>query len=304
MQRILVYIPTFNRPHELERQLSILEKELNDHPDVDLVVNDNCSTNYDFKKFTAGLCIPNATYRQNGANIGGNANIALSYTFWNNQDYMWILSDNDTLMPGAFSKIKSKLLTNPDLLSIINKDVPEEEYFYEWISGWNVPISEGIGLISSAIIKRDVFIKYSANAFFFHNSSFPHLAVILAALKDQKNLSIRRIPMTGILEEDDIRGGAKGNYELSYAGFPQITYFLPPKDRNRLIREWLHDQNVNFLRQKNGEYSYVYYSTISLIKRSSWFNGIRLWLYKVRFEIQRKTLPLVLNLKSILQKLR
>jgi glycosyltransferase involved in cell wall biosynthesis len=81
MAKLLIYIPTFNRPEQLRNQLSSLHPQIEENsPQVRVIVADNNSTDEmvkavieEFKSF-AGIEFISRT-----SNIDGNANILLGF---------------------------------------------------------------------------------------------------------------------------------------------------------------------------------------------------------------------------------
>ncbi|MDP2232405.1 MAG: glycosyltransferase family A protein [Actinomycetota bacterium] len=115
---LFVYIPTYNRPDSLRRQLAALVGQRQDWPgDMRVLVSDNCSSALSSDDLAAISSEFNVKVRRNAGNIGGNANIALGFVFAQADEYLWILSDNDTIAPNAISYLASEgLVGDPDAI--------------------------------------------------------------------------------------------------------------------------------------------------------------------------------------------
>jgi GT2 family glycosyltransferase len=121
MIQLLIYIPTFNRPDALTKQLSSLVPQIARYQEnVRVIVRDNCSDNdalsvlkikyHDHK---------NIFFEENFGNIGGNANIALGFIFAKKDEFLWILSDNDLISHNAIENLMEILNLRIDFVVCI-----------------------------------------------------------------------------------------------------------------------------------------------------------------------------------------
>jgi glycosyltransferase involved in cell wall biosynthesis len=250
MKTIGIYIPTYNRPHELAQQLDSILSQIDDS--IFVYVNDNCSTTYDFESFKTNYArTKNLFFSKNAVNIEGNANIALSYSVIGLYDYFWILSDNDILKSDAIANIRILLDSDPDIL-VFNKFDHLVERTEISNNGW---IEECPGLISEAVYKSSVFIPFSWYAYLYHNSSFPHLAVYYATINSEVVKS--KYSSNIIFEEKIVNVGAKGNYALSISGFPHLAFLFPKRKRYSFLQKWLKDIHPLYFSLKNNNMEYV-----------------------------------------------
>src|SRR5450830_708666 len=122
MAKLFIYIPTYNRPESLEKQLSALLPQVRNFPDeVRVLVSDNASEKYaeeDVLQHHARLS--NVELRRNGGNIGANANIALGFAFARPDEFLWILSDNDIVTPNAVEYVLSMLENSVDFYCFVD----------------------------------------------------------------------------------------------------------------------------------------------------------------------------------------
>ena len=113
MNKLLtIAIPTYNRQGYLQECLDRICPQLT--KEVELVVRDNCSDNYDFPGFIKQYekyCI---TFCQNKVNIGGDANIARLYEECNTP-WIWVIGDDDCIRNDAVEAVLKiiKLIIKP-----------------------------------------------------------------------------------------------------------------------------------------------------------------------------------------------
>lgn len=109
-----IYIPTYNRPEEIQRQVRLLLPQLKD--DVILIVLDNCSDIPVRNLFTSDE-LQKFTIKRNKVNIGGDANIARCFedcsTSW-----LWTLSDDDFVKDNSVEIVLNEILNNKEAVFI------------------------------------------------------------------------------------------------------------------------------------------------------------------------------------------
>lgn len=109
-----IYIPTYNRPEEIQRQVRLLLPQLKD--DVILIVLDNCSDIPVRNLFTSDE-LQKFTIKRNKVNIGGDANIARCFedcsTSW-----LWTLSDDDFVKDNSVEIVLNEILKHKESVFI------------------------------------------------------------------------------------------------------------------------------------------------------------------------------------------
>ena len=120
MLKLSIVIPTYNRVEKLIRMLQNIEVEINriDVANVlEVIISDNASP--DETKSAVEAFIPNGykiKYFRQDSNIGFDKNTKFLYEQAKG-DYVWYVSDDDILLPGAIQEVVNGLKdTNPDLL--------------------------------------------------------------------------------------------------------------------------------------------------------------------------------------------
>jgi abequosyltransferase len=118
MALLTIAIPTFNRSHLLDNQLSWLSQAIQGCETVcEILVSDNCSTDDTpnvIKKWQDVCQNISFKYHRNPENIGVMRNIAycLQHT---TSEYVWVIGDDDDIQPEALRDVVSNLQDQPDL---------------------------------------------------------------------------------------------------------------------------------------------------------------------------------------------
>jgi glycosyltransferase involved in cell wall biosynthesis len=120
MLKLSILIPTYNRAQKLIRMLENIETEIarSDAANfLEVIVSDNASP--DETKIAVEEFIPNGykiRYFRQDVNVGFDRNIKFLYEQAKG-DYVWYVSDDDILLPGAMQEVVNGLKeTNPDVL--------------------------------------------------------------------------------------------------------------------------------------------------------------------------------------------
>jgi len=194
--KLFIYLPTYNRPESLRRQLSALLPQVEKFPQaVRVLICDNDSSKYTQEELLDELpVLKNVELRRNGGNIGGNGNIALGFVFAQPDEFLWILSDNDIVLPNAVAYLLSVLDSDFDFYCFVSNAESEKDIQHDWDSGWQIPMNWRMGLISDALYNMASVRDVVEEAFYFHNSSFPHLAVACAAARKKGITRFRLLP--------------------------------------------------------------------------------------------------------------
>jgi glycosyltransferase involved in cell wall biosynthesis len=276
---LFVYIPTFNRPSVLRQQLDALVSQASDWPgQLRILVNDNASPSFSAEAAASLGREYGIEVRRNLGNVGANANIALAFAFGRPDEYLWILSDDDTVCEGALRSIATEgLVGDPEVISFETISKLPATVVHTWSEGWDW-IGE-TGLISNVVYKADVFAAQASQAFFYHNSSFPHLAVLMATMRERGSLRFRVVPSSWVLQPRRQHHEQDGDYALSLSGMPQLAALLPPDAAARFCRLWLREQGPGYIKYQD-TYPEVHLATRAVLQRYGGRRGmIRLrWL--------------------------
>jgi hypothetical protein len=249
---LFVYIPTYNRPLALRQQLDALTAQRSDWPgQVRILVNDNSSPWFSDEAASSLTLEYGVEVRTNLGNIRANANIALAFVFARPAEYLWILSDDDLVTAGALRAIAEHgLVGDPDIVSF--GTIPGQPVTLDqpWSVGWEW-ISGTAGQISIVIYKAQVFAAQASQAFFYHNSSFPHLAVLMATMRERGSLRFRVVPRGWVLMPPALHSEEGGDYSLSLSGMPQLAPLMIREDATRFCRSWLREHGPGFVKYRD-----------------------------------------------------
>ena len=101
-----IYIPTYNRSKRVVKQLNFIIDEMKDVDidDIEVIVNDNCSTDDTEEKVLDTIAGQPIIYHKNETNLGivGNAYEAIKYV---HGQYFWLISDDDKLQKGIIKRV-------------------------------------------------------------------------------------------------------------------------------------------------------------------------------------------------------
>lgn len=111
---LTIAIPTYNRKDELEKCINSIVPQLNDK--IKIVVRDNCS-DYDAEALVRRFNNPQIEFYKNPVNVGGDANIARLFECCDT-DWLWVLGDDDFILPDAVKKVIDCIEANPDVIYI------------------------------------------------------------------------------------------------------------------------------------------------------------------------------------------
>lgn len=153
-----ICIPTYNRAKYIDCNLSLLKQEIKDLP-VELLISDNCSTDYTKsvveKQISNGLV---CNYYRNAENLGSDRNFINCYKKARGK-YVWLLGDDDYLVPGALKHLLDYLSTHEfgllHINNIVNANSIEDKEFSS-VGEFFSEVGVLITFISSNIIRRDI----------------------------------------------------------------------------------------------------------------------------------------------------
>lgn len=193
--RLTIYIPTFGRPASCVEQVRAIaaQQGLCDLA-VTVVVSINGDDSYDL----AGLRQAGADQIiERRANLGGNANICLGFEHVRGGDYLWILSDDDIIRPGALARLAHLMVERPDLIVASTSATSDATLECQ---DERALLSAGghIDLISSTIYRTDVIAPFVETAFALIVTSYPHAGAIIAMMRS------RGLTLCTVLPADDL----------------------------------------------------------------------------------------------------
>lgn len=171
---LTIAIPTYNRAKYLETSLNILIEQINEiDQNVELIISDNCSndnTEEVVKKFLSKGY--DFRYIKNATNLGMDGNFVQCFKIAKGK-YVWVLGDDDFLLPGSLKRIVQKLSDDEEYglmhLSLEKTNLDDfvvykkSNAFVSDISYWITFISANI--VNTKYVKEIDFDKYMGTFF-------------------------------------------------------------------------------------------------------------------------------------------
>lgn len=303
MPKLFIYIPTFNRKELMLQQLGILINEIRGKENVRVMISENPKNNSRSSELEAACeGFANIEYRRNLGNYGGNANFLLGFCEAKEDEVLWLLADDTKVKPGSVDYILSKLnssvafygfsiATDDTELRLSNQQGDHLDKVIVWDEiGIERLISKtSWGGITCALYDMNYFKDYVASGFRFYNTSFPHLAILLSALKTDSKMKIRLLSLNLIHGEND---GELADYSQSIAGMPQLFSLAPDWERKRITLSWLKRYSAAFYfsRIKHPD---IFIMTLQVIKSYVGLQGY-FWLAvgKTEYLVRRTSIGL------------
>lgn len=107
-----ICIPTYNRHESLKLLLELICEQIRFNSKVELVVSDNNSNDDTQKVLEKYSEIDNIRIYKNNSNIGAVGNILKLTQVLAKGEYIWVIGDDDLLMPGAIDKLVKLIEAN------------------------------------------------------------------------------------------------------------------------------------------------------------------------------------------------
>jgi glycosyltransferase involved in cell wall biosynthesis len=282
--KLLVYIPTYNRISLLDKQLANLASQLDKNSfDISILVSNNASTDGDYKLLETKYEKYPITFSTNKNNIGGNANILLGFLYGGNYEYLWVLSDDDEITDHCLAAIFKNLDAEYPLIHIGTYEKEQIRTLKNEYSFFTITEGPGLGLISTVIYQTAYFSAYFINAFEYYDTSFPHMAILLGKLQLVQAIDFRCIKSKDVFTGNENPGISAGDYTSSYLGFCYLINFFPSDDRRRIMQEFIADNHHNMYRLRNSpKHSYKYKKMMGFILLS--FPSLFAYFYYLNFK--------------------
>lgn len=182
MPNLLIYIPTFARPMDAEKQARTLSEQasiinsLNKNWNFQIRINVNADSRYKQNNFVLPFCI----YSMNLYNIGADANIAHGFFLAKSEqfDYLWIVGDDEDIPKEALRTIISSLDKCPEVDALIGaKGLTGVIRVQESLLRFNEECGRTLSFISSVIYKVSYSYEMCELALQFAYTSYSHLAM-------------------------------------------------------------------------------------------------------------------------------
>ncbi len=238
--RLQIIIITYNRAKHVQHMLETLLAPTSPAKDLNILVLDNNSTDNTVevvKTFQAKF--PNVSHHKNHYNLGIGGNIARAMEIAN-QEYVWILGDDDDLHLEAWPDLEEAIAQNKDIIVAARYAIPEgcEKSTVHQI--WQMTF------ISACVFKTSIFTDTTmTNVINNIYTLCPHLVPVVELVNDGKAANIYSLPhalvSNGMKPETDcsyVRGYQNEKLYLKQRSMTWIVGFIDVmielKDKNML----------------------------------------------------------------------
>jgi glycosyltransferase involved in cell wall biosynthesis len=302
MKKLFVYIPTYNRPQAIRAQLKALAPQASRYPEnFRILINDNSSSSSNFNELAEEYQhIKNIEFRTNSGNIGANANIALGFVFSRPGEFLWILSDNDIVADGAVTTILEAINYEIDFFCFVDSTPEFAEVDLNWKNGCQKLMDWRLGLISDGLYNVNTIKSSIEDAFYFHNSSFPHLAVAFSALKKKGLAKIRLLNRKNINKDFFPSTENPTDYSLAQVCMPLLVALFEPDEARDFSNMWLRRHGVDMYKNRKSHYHLYLQSRASLKYFGGWEASYLLHLKWIEYVLDMLVVRHYLDIKRTL----
>ena len=226
MTLLTIAIPTYNRLYWIQKSLPAIAEQVKAVPEgvVEFLVSDNASTDGTAEYLLAAQQkYPFLRLNRNAANICGEAHF-YQFPQISNGRYVYMIGDDDVLVPGALSAILDALADNPDYL-VLNFDTYDPN-FQTCLVPNNLGVSEDLafncaeeclshvgamfmGFISLWVAKREFFNLISAD-------TYKHFSQWGMSIQCDRYFGIARYPHGRLLAKPLLRNRQDGAFSHDY----------------------------------------------------------------------------------------
>jgi 2-polyprenyl-3-methyl-5-hydroxy-6-metoxy-1,4-benzoquinol methylase len=247
---LFIYIPTYRRSFWLQKQLDRLAPQIVKYAGrVNVLVNNNALEDLEFEGIVQKYRhISAVQFRSNPGNIMANANITLGFVFAGPDDFLWILSDDDIVTDTALDAIIPVIDQKIDFVHIGNYRV-NQTMTISRDNLFSEPKGAGFGLISVVVFNMRFVRNQLFNGFEYIESSFPHLAITLAALRERGSGEVACIPADGVFSYEGAL--TDGDYTQSQLGYGYLADFFELSARQQFLWSWISVSWQGFFQAKN-----------------------------------------------------
>lgn len=200
---LTIIIPTYNRAERLKKLLLSIEKEKN--KDYKIIIIDNNSS-YDIKSYLNSNLekefLKKIELRKNKINIGMIGNVSNCFNVIS-EGWIWLISDDDEIIPGAIEKIKNEIKKYKDYGMIKfstegigeagqekNKDILTLEELIDYAEERKYINSGNLVFMSNNLFNVDILKEYYSYLFDYSYTQVPHMIPILIGL-NKKEVKLR-----------------------------------------------------------------------------------------------------------------
>ena len=153
------------------------------------------------------------------------------------------------ILPNSLQEIFSSIGNHLDIIHIGEYD-NREALDLNLENFMILPKGAGFGMISVAVFNINFFSTYLRYGFEYLDSSFPHLASLMAALKKEGVLKMGCALHSNIFSGEKLETHGSGEYAVSSLGFGYLADFLFGDAKVRFLDGWFKANWRGFLAAK------------------------------------------------------
>lgn len=238
--KIIVGIPTYNRPEALVRRLIELESYV-DHIKGVVVCDNSNEVNEEAKR----ICNLHEgwLYIKNEVNIGMGANFFRVLENAKDGTHLWWRGDDDVISTSQFEAVLGSNINVSELL--ILQANGNEVYRFKGILEFceNFSITQSIGWLSALIVPIDLAKKALVSGYWGIYTGYAHFCLVLGMFNVDENLSFCVEPYKFVIDEFRDSGMKEGQrwefFNVCIKSFSQTATFIPNKEIRRIyLKEW------------------------------------------------------------------
>ena len=263
---LLIYIPSFNRWDSLEEKINILLPQL-DGINSKLVISNNCSTDKSYNRldqFVQDDLVEVINLTVN-TGIAGNILHAFEVKFG---DFLWILSDDDTIYHNSVDLLLNELSFDLDLIYLfagvkgeenISSDthITNKRDFFSKFTHCSMT-----GLISANVYNKHKILNSVSIGYEYANTLFPHTAMFLNQIRSADQIKIKTL--RNVVQWHFGKRTYDSTYYRAWVYFLDLAELVEPKYRYLAVRKFLADWALSHylpISFSSGHFlKYIYYS--------------------------------------------
>ncbi|MDC0975662.1 glycosyltransferase [Alphaproteobacteria bacterium] len=267
MKKLFIYLPTYNRPNAVRTQLRALAPQVVKHQSkVRVLVNDNASDSFLFDEIINEFSqYENIKFHRNAGNIGANGNTVVGFILSQPDEFLWLLSDNDIIKDTAVDYILQSLDERVDFYCFVDSIKEPVEVDHSWESGWQTPMEWRMGLTSDALYNVNTVQSSIEDGFYYHNASFPHLAIACSAAKKKGIVKFKLLPRDKINKTFFPSDECPTIYSLAQVCMPLLVSLFPPREAKSFSLTWLSKHGLDMYRNRKQHYHLYLQSRATLL---------------------------------------
>lgn len=273
MIRLIITIPTYNRPDFIQRQVRDLLPQLQEG--VSIVVYDNCSEIPVSSLFTQDE-LDRFVIHRNQINVGGAANLGNCFSRNADSDWIWLLSDDDKISPTAIATIIETIKNNQDCcyINFQQKKTEKTNSFAEFLDYLTILGAFGTSFFQSACLfnmnKLRPFVRYYYD---FLSSWIGQIAMVLKYLEANRGEHCL-FTTEKIIEDCNVGGWNHLDLIINSSIFVDRFRHLKPMMKNTLFKA-LCDMDFTLLTQEEVPVSTKRYYRRYIFKRFGLWNILK-----------------------------